>query len=1145
MVGPNGCGKTNIVDAIRWVLGEQKYSILRSGKMEDVIFNGAENFKPLGVCEVALTVHNNAGKLPVEYNDIEIARRVYRNGESEYYLNRTLCRLKDINDLFVDTGMGADAYSVIELKMIEQILSENGDDRRRMFEEAAGINKYRAQRKSTLRKFEATRVDIERINDIIAEVEQKVHHLSLQLKRFKRHSSLTEKLEDCDIQLAYIQIDRYQKMLEPLRAKIQDYRHVRESKTTESSIHDKELERYRYTYKNQEAELNEIQSVVDEFNEKRESLRQNILVWTEQGRGALLTVDRLERESKSNSNKIENLKKLSLDFDSEMSDLDPTIDAKIEMHKTEKNAFEQVEVTYQSTVEALDQIQNDRWELQRKLADDRSMFERTKVLVEENESSIKKLRDLITDKEKEKIKLSSVHRQLDQELKKVNTDLDRTQNNLGRAETKLKTLKDEKYTLSEDKYAVSAQLKSLRGQEAFYHELVESNEGFPEGTRFVLENPKTFPGVLGTVADMFQVDEEYRNALETGLGDLSHCLIAKDRKSAIATLEISRKKQAGDLAIIPLKEATQLKTDLKKLPKNGAMISRASDLVKTSKHLKPLAEYLLGNLAVVEDLRKAMDSKELVGWGLVDKDGTYSGSDMILKNRQTTEHGSLIGRRKKLDTISLEIDGFQDKEMNFDKRMESLLNEIESAKNAIETKLRNIEKIIQESSRLESESMRNHFHLSQVKEILHKTKDELKETQKIFRQSVQSQKSLEPAMEKGEESLESFQKKMDAANDKMLIARRERDEFQQILQDIRIELIELETRRDHIKFKKSSGEETQQELISRQSENKEEIAGIQLNKTELDAKISDGEKELNHVNAEVHKQRSILDLKQAAYRETYGTIEEIQARIAAEQRDREQLLENLKNAELESAESEQNIRLIDERIQDRYNKKVPKELAVGQTEEQLLLEIEKIHGSLENIGPVNMAVKDEYDEENERLEILNTQKNDLDKAEANLRETIRKIDRVARKRFKETMDLIKNNFEKLFNLFFEGGDATLRLAGDPDPLEADIAIDAHPPGKRNRSLRLLSSGEKALTAISLLFAIYQVKPSPYCILDEVDAPLDDVNIRKFSRVLAKFCDETQFIIVTHNKLTMEIADFMYGVTQEQKGVSQLVSVKFD
>ena len=230
VVGPNGCGKTNIVDAIRWVLGEQKYSILRSGKMEDVIFNGAENIKPLGVCEVSLTVHNNRGKLPVEYNDIEIARRVYRSGESEYFLNRTPCRLKDINDLFVDTGMGADAYSVIELKMIEQILSETADDRRRMFEEAAGINKYRHQRKRTLRRFDATRVDLERINDIIAEVEQKVRTLELQLKRFKRHEILTENLEENDLALAYLKKFKYRSLIAPQQKKIKEFIHLRKSK---------------------------------------------------------------------------------------------------------------------------------------------------------------------------------------------------------------------------------------------------------------------------------------------------------------------------------------------------------------------------------------------------------------------------------------------------------------------------------------------------------------------------------------------------------------------------------------------------------------------------------------------------------------------------------------------------------------------------------------------------------------------------------------------------------------------------------------------------------------------------------------------------------------------------------------------------
>ncbi|MDP7273100.1 MAG: AAA family ATPase, partial [Candidatus Marinimicrobia bacterium] len=372
VVGPNGCGKTNIVDAIRWVLGEQKYSILRSGKMEDVIFNGAENIKPLGVCEVSLTVHNNRGKLPLEYNDIEIARRIYRSGESEYFLNRTPCRLKDINDLFVDTGMGADAYSVIELKMIEQILSDTGDDRRRMFEEAAGINKYRHQRKRTLRRFEATRVDLERISDIIAEVEQKVRTLELQLKRFKRHATLNEDLEENDLALAYLQVFRYRSLIAPLEKKIKEFKHLRESKSTESSIHEKELNQFRDTYRVQEKELNELQINMTELNENREAIRNKILVWTEQGRGALLTVDRLNRESQNNCKKIGDLNQLSLDFDKEMSELEPNINALLETYKKEKDIFEKLESNYRQLVENLDHAQDARWELQRRQTEDRT-----------------------------------------------------------------------------------------------------------------------------------------------------------------------------------------------------------------------------------------------------------------------------------------------------------------------------------------------------------------------------------------------------------------------------------------------------------------------------------------------------------------------------------------------------------------------------------------------------------------------------------------------------------------------------------------------------------------------------------------------------------------------------------------------------
>ncbi len=360
-----------------------------------------------------------------------------------------------------------------------------------------------------------------------------------------------------------------------------------------------------------------------------------------------------------------------------------------------------------------------------------------------------------------------------------------------------------------------------------------------------------------------------------------------------------------------------------------------------------------------------------------------------------------------------------------------------------------------------------------------------------------------------------------------------------------IALINLESSGDNLKFRISSEKETRDELKVRQKLILQEVKDFQDEKTKLDQQVKIGNEELVRLTAEIRKQNSIIDLKRSVFSETYQMIDKIQSQITAEQQDRERILENLKNAELDVSEVEQKIKLVKERIWDRYNIKLPSNLAVDNSEDGLKFNIERIRKSLENIGPVNMAVQDEYNDESERLEHLQKQSDDLTMAEENLRETIRKIDRVARKRFKETFDLIRGNFEKIFNLFFDGGVANLRLIGDPDPLEADIVIQAQPPGKRNTSLRLLSSGEKALTAISLLFAIYQVKPSPYCILDEVDAPLDDINIHKFTKVLKKFADETQFIIVTHNKLTMETANQMYGVTQEKKGISKLVSVKFN
>ena len=1145
VVGPNGCGKTNIVDAIRWVLGEQKYSILRSGKMEDVIFNGAEGTKPLGVCEVAMTVHNNAGKLPIEFNDIEIARRVYRSGESEYYLNKTQCRLKDIMDLFVDTGMGADAYSVIELKMIEQILSETADDRRKMFEEAAGIHKYRSQRKSTIRRFDITHTDLERVQDIIAEVEQKVHHLELQLKRFKRHATLTENLQVKDKELAFLQIHRFNSIIAPLEARIQEYRHIRETKSSESSVHEKELEQFRETYKSQELELNELQKIINGMNEERESLRNKILICTEKGRGALLTVDRLDREKSNNFQKIENLKQLKLDFDKEINELEPAINEYLNKYKSQKKEYVLKEKEYQQNVHLLDKAQNERWELQRKIAENRSLYERTDATIADKGLLVSELKDRIQLHHEDKKNIQADQSHLEIEKVKADKNFRKRKDKLQKIKTTLEDLKNVSTSVAKEKYSITALIQSLSRQRDFYKELVESREGFPEGTRYVLENPKKFPGVLGTIADMFQVDEHYRDALESGLGDLSHCLIAKDRESALYALETANKNEAGDLTIIPLKEAAALKTSLNKLPIASNIHARASDLVKTSEQLQPLADYLLGDLLVVDELKSVFNTKDLIGWNLVDMTGAYYGQNLIMKNNKAAEDGYIMGRQKKLEIIISELNTLSKNHEQLAEQSEDLSASIVLTTDQLKVHSLKLEEDNQSISNLKLDLVRNQMLLDQNQEQLKAEKEDLDHLEAELKQAEKALRSLKPAVDKDKEKLKSYEEVVTIANETMMMSREGKDNFQNLLQDTRIKLIELESRRDQLRFKQTSGKETSDELNKRQESIDNEIAELDFKQKELNSEVSESEKGLDSVNAEIQKQRSIIDLKQSVYRETYQNIEEIQARISAEQRDREQILENLKNSELEASETEQKIALVQERIRDRYSLAVPKDIIVDQTEEQLEVEIAKTQRSLENIGPVNMAVQDEYNEELERLETLSVQRDDLLEAEENLRETIKKIDKVARKRFQETFDLVRANFESLFKLFFEGGNSTLKLAGDPDPLEADISIEAQPPGKRNTSLRLLSSGEKALTAISLLFAIYQVKPSPYCILDEVDAPLDDVNIHKFTKVLSKFCDETQFIIVTHNKLTMEIADYMYGVTQEKKGISKLVSVKFD
>lgn len=1146
IVGPNGCGKTNIVDAIRWVLGEQKYSILRSGKMEDIIFNGAKGIKPLSVSEVYLTVHNNQGKLPVEYTDVEIGRRVYRNGESEYFINKTPCRLKDIHNLFIDTGMGSDAYSVIELKMIEQILSETSDDRKRMFEEAAGINKYKQQKKSALRKFDATRLDLERVDDIIREVETKVHGLQLQLKRFKRHEKLTVQLKENDLLLAAVKVQNFKTHAEPLKKQIQDFHNQRVTKTSAEGQKESELKHLRESYRNNELGLDELQKNLRLLEEERENIQHDLLRWNEQVKSAESNIDRLANEDTSIDQKSVQQKNFISDYVKEISELEPAIELKLSQFKEKRSQLDSLRENTRKIQQSVDEKQKERWELQQKLSNHKSLSERTRSLLDEKKALVAKYGARIEDLEEGSNELAEEQNSLEHKKQSLNSELNGSSALLEALDNEIEEKKQQQQELSMDSRALESRIETARSQKAFYQELVASSEGFPGGVQYVLENRNRIKGLSGTVGDLFTVDDKYQKAVESSLGTWAGCLVADTKQTALKIVEEVNKENAGEVSILPVVGISKLSTPNVKTPDYPGLIGRASEMINIENGSEKVMNFLLSNVFIVEKLDPGISVPPNVS--LVDLKGVLISSNLLVKNFSGQGEKSLLGRKKKIEELEKILSELDNSAAGNRETQESLKIELAAKLQEREEKQSANKKVRDSLAEVEKNIIRNHYSQSKGLEKIRELKDDFLASKKDVKQLSASLEKLGPEGEDNKKELEKMVELLEVHEKKLIEARTAQEESNKILQDARIELLNKENKKDGLLYQKRTAEETLEEIKQRQARINEEKKSLNKTLEELGSKLKVGNESLTRVQGKITKQKSIVELKRQAFNSIYAEIEALESSIRSEQKSREALLDDLKRCELQLSEIDQQKKMVEQRIRELYGTGIPSDYApedMMQDAEDLELVIDRIHRSIESIGPVNMAVQDEYEVEDKRLRHLIEQKTDLLQSEENLRESIQKIDRVARKQFKDTFESIKYNFEKLFTLFFEGGQASISLTGDPDPLEAEISIAAQPPGKRNSSLRALSAGEKALTAISLLFSIYQVKPSPYCILDEVDAPLDDTNVRKFTRVLRKFSSETQFIIVTHNKLTMESANYLYGVTMEQKGVSKLASVRFD
>lgn len=1158
IVGPNGCGKTNVVDAIRWALGEQRTSVLRSDKMDNVIFNGTSSRKPLGMAEVSLTIQNNRNILPIEYSEVKITRRLFRSGESEYLINNTPCRLKDIQNLFMDTGMSSNAYSVIELKMIEDILSNRADDRRVLFEEAAGVNKYKHRRKAALRKLEAVKQDLVRVNDIYAEVQKKVNSLERQSKKAEQFNKLYQELRELEINLAERELVRLKKRIEEAQQNLSLLKDEKQKFINEIN----ELDNQQQLFYKQ----------LDEIEVKLEKKREEILRSTEDIYKIKENIVRNRERLNNNENNLNRLNKNILDNTEKISTLNNSIvetenkinQTQIDIEETRQllAELEEKKVEYENYLQERNkELEEKRKELQQfysEYNEIKSQHEKLNLRIQNNSDSIKSLNEKITKAEQTIEKLSKYIEELTQEHYRAKNRVSEAEIELSKAQDRKAEIEQQISKLKQEELETRSALNAIKNKIDFIQNLIDNLEGITRGTKELILKSDWNKGERILVADAGSTEEKYRIAVDNALRNyLSYILlqVKEDLKSGIEYLKNNQLGQAN--FYYPFEQKQNLweklnsfsqKRSRKKLERENGFISWLIDVIEYSKSWEKFFKRALGNVCIVDKLETAqylvekyphfdfvtIDGDVIRSSGFVDVSGEKASTETAFGRKKILSelNDIFIKETYKLEQLTNKLSDLNSelKSINI-KVYQDNLNMMKNDEAAIEKQLSQLQfernKAIEEVEKLNleiSNFQKINDELNQKLEILNQ---ELESRQLVINQK-RSELNEQSAKIKEIESVHN--KNLVKANEaKINLTKLESEvvNLRNLIERNKNEIISLE--QDIEKFKKEI-----EQINNENIQLKNLIQELDLQEKTLE----DGKKILN-------EELNIILVELNAIRQKISENDKI---LHQKRSDLDAVSERIHSDEMIINESKLNSKTLIDRLNEEYQYKPEyKEFDdldtfnFAEAEERLQF----LKNKIRSLGPVNSLAFQEYEEEKKRLEFLTEQRNDLIESEKELMQVIEEINQTAQKQFLDTFEKIRQNFIETFRTLFDPGDeADLKLEEGIDPLEARIEIIAKPKGKRPTSIDLLSQGEKTLTATALLFAIYLVKPSPFCILDEVDAPLDDANIKRFIRLINKFSENTQFIIVTHNKLTMEAAQTLYGVTMEEEGVSKIVAVRF-
>lgn len=1150
VIGPNGSGKSNISDAIRWVLGEQSMKSLRGAKSEDIIFAGTQARKSLGFAEVSIVIDNNDNKLPIEYSEVTVTRKIYRSGETGYFINKVPCRLKDILELFMDTGIGKDGYSIIGQGKIDEILSNKSEDRRHIFEEAAGIVKYRTRKQESEKKLEQTKLNLLRINDILAEIEANIEPLKLQSDKAKQFLDLREELKSIEVGLFIYNINTYKEKLEQLVKDEDIITSQKEAEDGKMEALQASKEELRQVVDDITAQIENMQNIGFESSNKIEKINSEIGISNERIQNNNANKQRLETEILEVKSRIEELKEEQKQKLEKKTNLTSNKE-KFEKELAEKEA-ELAELSKKLSAKELEiegkkQIVQDNIDKKYELAAEintqdvnyENLEKRKKQLKNEIDSVISELDSIRYGKNEISKGFYDIESKRNIAVEKLEKSVQAKEQNM----QKLKQYEDEI-----SKLTYTQRMKQARHQ--FLIETEKEKEGYNKTVKSLLvacdKDSNLNKGIHGVLANLISVEKEYETAIEMCLGQALQNVVTSTEQDAKKMIEYLRSNSLGRASFLPIASVQGKKLD--KLTKMDGVIGIASDLVKSKKEYEQIILSLLGRTVVVEDMDTAiaLAKKDKYSFRIVTLKGDIiSSSGSISGGSVQTKTVNILGRSREIEDLEKELKKLEkqiaDKTAEKEEYASSIGDSIEETAK-LEKELQEIEIIYatekQKMVAVEENITRLENRLAKLKEEVTQTEKQKEENRLLKEQKETEIQTLTQQIEELNKVIEEF-----ALNNK---------DNQKYIDDLNFDITNLKISVTSFDESESSIEEMV-ERISQDIKNNEQsienknqnILAINEENTKLEQTITEYNAQIEQIKQEVtNSGTKVEELKQeriAKNEKLVNTENEIQSQFST----LESLKEQIIKLDVKKTKLEQDLQQVVESLWNEY------ELTPNSTEEYqkpnnvatAQKQVNSLRNKIKDLGSINIDSIEEYKKTKERYDFMSEQRLDLENTASKLRKIIGDMTTTMQNQFKEKFELINKNFNEVFTELFNGGKAELILENEENILECGIDIRVQPPGKKLQNMMLLSGGEKAFTAIALLFAILKINPAPFCILDEIEAALDDVNVYRFAEYLKKFCKQTQFLVITHRKGTMEAGDSVYGVTMEENGISKLLSIK--